>query len=348
MTRITTVNTAYRWVLIAGAALALSGCANWRDAFMHWRAQPTVSTELQQSLDRLYAEGASALARNDIDATRAAWRQYAATAPAGLDLTLKVRGYLTLLDREAARRFAKQVAEREKTAPYIQTDRLHVALFPFFSQGPNAALPANAAFNRAVMAMITTDLSRVPSITVLEREKIDHLVQELKLSGSPLVDRASVLAQGRLLGAGTVIAGSVFNQPGPAGPGSGRYRINTAVSDVQGGKVVGLQEADGGQAEFFTLQKRIVYGILDTLDIKDLPPGVHRIHTRSWDAYARFAAGLQLLSEDKFDEARKAFAAALEFDPAFLLARDALSGTPQQGATLDSVRAAVGVRSAPP
>ena len=335
------VNNAARWVLIAGAALALSGCASWRDAFMNWRAQPAVDAEVQKSMDRLYAEGASALARNDIDATIAAWRQYAAVAPVHLDLSRKVRGYLTLLDREAARRFAKQVAAREKTAPYVQTDRLHVALFPFFGQGANAALPANASFNRAVMAMISTDLSRVPGITVLEREKIDHLVQELKLSGSPLVDRATVLAQGRLLGAGTVIAGSVFNQPGPSGPGSGRYRINTAVSDVQGGKVVGLQEADGGQAEFFTLQKRIVYGILDTLDIKDLPPGVHRIHTRSWEAYARFAAGLQLLSEDRFDAARKAFQEALQFDPQFALAEEALLGTPDQGATVDSIRASL-------
>ena len=339
---------ASRWVLLVGLVWALSGCASWRDAFLNWRqgsppaaVQPAVDAELQKSLDRLYADGANALARNDVDATRTAWRQYRAIAPVHLDLTNKVSGYLTLLDRESARRFAKQVAAREKTAAYVQTDRLHVALFPFVTQGPNTALPASAAFNRAVMAMITTDLSRVPAITVLEREKVDHLVQELKLSDSPLVDRATLLAQGRLLGAGTVIAGSVFNQAGPAGPGSGRYRINTAVSDVQGGKVVGLQEADGGQAEFFTLQKRIVYGILETLNIKDLPPGVHRFHTRSWEAYARFATGLQLMAEDRFDEARKAFRAALEFDPAFELAQEALLGTPSQGATLESVRAEV-------
>ena len=190
-----------------------------------------------------------------------------------------------------------------------------------------------------VRAMITTALARVPSRTVLEREKIDQLVLELKLSDSPLVDRATVLAQGRLLGAGTVIAGSVYNEPGPAGPGSGRYRINTAVSDVKAGQLVAVQEADGGQAEFFTLQKRIVYGILEALQIKDVPPGVHRIHTRSWDAYARFATGLKLLAEDRFDEARAAFGAALVFDPAFALAQEALLGTPSQGATFEGMRA---------
>ena len=312
---------------------------NWRPGVQPGAAQQAVDAETQKSMDRLYAAGADALARNEIDGAITAWRQYAAIAPVHLALTKKVRGYLTLLDREAAKRFAKQVAGRERTAPYIQTDRLHLALFPFMNQSPNAAVPASASFNRAVMAMITNDLARVPSITVLEREKIDQLVLELKLSDSPLVDRATVLAQGRLLGAGTVIAGSVFNEPGPAGPGSGRYRINTAVSDVRDGQLVGLQEADGGQTEFFTLQKRIVYGILEALQIKDLPPGVHRIHTRSWDAYARFATGLKLLAEDRFDEARAAFGAALVFDPAFALAEEALLGTPSQGATFEGMRA---------
>ncbi len=339
-------NTSSRSVVIVGLALALAGCASWRAAFQDWRQglQPAAlaaAADVQKAMVLRYEEGASALARSDIEATIAAWRQYAAIAPAHLALSTKVRGYLTLLDREAAKRFARQVAAREKTAPYLQTDRLHVALFPFLNQGPGAAPTASASFNRAVMAMITTDLARVPSITVLEREKIDRLVLELKLSDSPLVDRATVLAQGRLLGAGTVIAGSVYNEPGPSGPGSGRYRINTAVSDVKAGQVVGLQEADGGQAEFFTLQKRIVYGILETLAIKDVPPGVHRVHTRSWEAYASFAAGLKLLDEDRFDDARKAFRAALNFDPAFALAEEALLGTPRQGATLEGMQAEV-------
>lgn len=341
-------NSATKSILVAGLVLALSGCASWRAAFQSWRLgqQPTaahqvVDAELQKALDRHYAAGAGALARNEVDGAISAWRQYAAVAPVHLAQAKIVRGYLTLLDREAAKRFARQVAVREKTAPYVQTDRLHVALFPFQNQSPNAALPANASFNRAVMAMITNDLARVPSITVLEREKIDQLVLELKLSDSPLVDRATVLAQGRLLGAGTVIAGSVYNEPGPAGPGSGRYRINTAVSDVKEGQVVGLQEADGGQVEFFTLQKRIVYGILETLQIKDVPAGVHRVHTRSWDAYARFAAGLKLLAEDRFDEAREAFRAALVFDPAFALAEEAFLGTPSQGATFEGLRTEV-------
>lgn len=331
-------------VLVLACALLLPGCASWRQSLL-WRlglepraAQQPVAPALQKELDGLYARGAAALVRNDLDAAITAWRGYARIAPVHLAQARKVRGYLTLLDRESARRFAQRAAAGERAASFAPTDRLHVAVFPFTSQG---ASPGQASFNRAVMAMVMVDLARVPSLTVLEREKIEQLLQEMKLAASPLVDRATVNAQARLLGAGTVVAGSVFNEPGPAGPGSGRYKINTAVSDVQDGRVIGTQEADGLQAEFFRLQKQVVYSILDTLQIKDIPPSVHQVHTRSWAAYAQFATGLRLLAEDRFDEAKKAFYAALEFDPAFALAEEAFLNTPEQGATLQGIQAEV-------
>jgi TolB-like protein len=341
------VNIAARALIFAVCAALLCGCASWRDAWSSWSLGPVpaIDPATQKTLDGLYARGAAALGRNDVDAAITAWRQYTATAPRQLPQARTVRGYLTLLDREAARRFAKRATAGERSAGFARTDRLHVALFPFTNQGPAGAPPANAAFNRALMAMIATDLGRVPALTVLEREKIDQLVQEMKLAGSGLVDRATLGAQAQLLGAGTIVAGSVYNEPGPSGPGSGRYKINTAVSDVKGARIIGTQEADGAQAEFFVLQKRVVYGILESLDIRDIPPAVNQVHTRSWAAYAQFARGLSLLAEDRFDEARSAFQAALGFDPAFALAEDALLATPEPGATLDSIRAQV--RGAP-
>jgi TolB-like protein len=253
----------------------------------------------------------------------------------------QVRGYLTLLDREAAQRFARQAAARERSASGAAADRLQLALFPMANEGPGGTRPTGSGFNRALMAMITTDLSRVPQLTVLERDKIDRLLDELKLSASGLLDPGTHGAPARLLGAGTVIAGAVYNEPGSLGPGSGRYRINSAVSDVAGGRVLGQQEVQGRQSEFFTMQKQVVYAILKALDIRDLPPGVHRVHTRSWEAYARFAAGLQLLSENRLADARRAFQDALALDPQFLLAEEAGLAVPERLFTLDDIKAAV-------
>lgn len=342
-------------------AAALGGCANGRVATLLERlglagsgAAPAPDPALQQRLDALYARGARALLANDIDGAVAAWRNYAVLAPTTLARARQVRGHLTLLDREAARRFVQRAAAQEGARPTLRTDRLHVAVLPFGSLGPAAGgtpRPGAAAFNRAVVAMIAVDLARVPALTVLERDKVELLAQELKLSASALVDPATAVEPGRLLGAGTLVAGAVYNAPGPAGPGSGRYRLNAAVADVARGRLVGQHEAEGLQSAFFVLQKRLVYGILDLLGITDRPAAVDTIHTRSWEAYARFATGLQLLAEDRFSEARTAFLAALQIDPAFLLAEEAFLGTPEAHATLqqmqDDARAALAAAATP-
>jgi tetratricopeptide (TPR) repeat protein len=336
--------TALLGLLALAGVGGLGGCASWRESFGHWRAslgQPALPAEQQRELDRLYALGARALLRDDVDAAIVAWRAHVALAPLHQARARQLRGYLTLLDREAARRFARQAAARERSGAFSATDRLHVALFPLQNQGPAGAVTSGVAFNRALMAMITTDLSRVPGVTVLEREKVDRLLDELKLAASGLVEPATLAAPARLLGAGTVIAGAVYNEPGPQGPGSGAYRINSAVTDVARGRVLGVQEARGRQAEFFTMQKEVVYAILESLDIRDLPPAVRRIHTRSWEAYARFAAGLQLLADNRLADARQAFAQALAIDPEFLLAEEAALSVPERLASLDEIKASV-------
>jgi TolB-like protein len=339
-----------RWVRIGlalcfalGLLPALSGCAGLHERWIAWnlaqenaamRAQ--LEPALRARLDASFAEGTAALARNDLNATIAAWRRHVADAPPAMPRARQLRGWLTLLERESARRFVQQGASRESAAFAPAANRLHVAVLPFRSEGPNAA---KDPFNRALLAMIAVDLAQVPTLTVLERERIDTVLREQRLALSGLIDPSTLAGPARLLGAGSVVSGTLYNEPSPAGPGQGRYTIRAAVSDVGQRRVLGTQDADGKQGEFFRLQKEIVFGILQTLEVRDIPPGVARVHTRSWQAYARFAAGLAALSEDRFDDARQAFAAALEFDPYFALAEEALWSTPQRLASVEQIRA---------
>lgn len=345
---------------LVGSAIGLTGCAPlWRRLGLMQPEPAPLAPEQAQALRALDVQGTRALLAGDLDGAIAAWRRYAQQAPATLPRARQLRGHLTLLQREAARRFVVAATAREAAPGLVRTDRLHVAVLPFAVVSPSApaapAAPAAAAsaptappagFNRALVAMIAVDLARVPSITVLEREKVDLLTAELRLSASTLVDPATAARPGRLLGAGTVVGGSVFNAPGPAGPGSGRYRVASAVGDVPRGRLLGQAEAEGLQSEFFVLQKRIVHGILDLLDIRDRPAAVDVVHTRSWEAYARFARGLQLLAEDRFAEAREAFGAALGFDAGFTLADEALQATPERVASLPEIATAASAATA--
>jgi TolB-like protein len=331
--------------LAAGAA-SLGGCAPLRQRLGWGPAPVPLAPGQAESLRTLDAQGARSLLAGDIDAAITTWQRYVADAPAALPRARQLRGHLTLLRREAARRFVQRATAAEATPDLRRSNRLHVAVLPFAGVPPtgSAPPPTAAGFHRAVVAMIAVDLARVPSLTVLEREKVDLLAQELKLGATALVDPATVTRPGRLLGAGSVVGGSVLNVPGPTGPGSGRYRIASAVGDVARARLVGQAEAEGLQSEFFVLQKRIVHGILDLLEVGERPAAVDWVHTRSWEAYARFARGLQLLAEDRFAEAREAFVAALGFDPGFVLADEALQATPERPATLDEIAAAAPAR----
>jgi hypothetical protein len=333
---------ARRALLVAGV-WALGGCARWRAA---WRDEPrepppalggaAPDTPLDAGeLQRLYVQGANALAADDLDGSVVAWRRYVRGAGADDTLALRLRGYVTLLERESARRFARQAVQRERSlGAERRVDRRRIAIFPLSVSTGASGEP----LGRALLAMITTDLARVPSLTLLERERLDALLAEQRLSAAGLVDPATLVPSARLLGAGSVVAGSVISEAGPGGPGSGRYKINTALSDVASARVTATQEADGLQADFFRLQKQIVHGLLQALGVRDIPSAVDHVHTRSWEAYRRFGDGLQRLSEGRYDDARRAFRAALAADAGFALAESAWLDTPAREATPEQIR----------
>ncbi len=316
---------------LTAAGAVLGGCDTLSRLQWGINERDGMEPNLRARLDALYAEGARALKLGQIEPAISPWRRYVAESPPGLPSARRVRGYLTLLEREAARRLARAAAGSEKQlASGPAPSRLTVAVFPFQTLGKNTALQP---FNRGLVAMITADLARVPALVVLERERVDTLLRELRLADSGLVDRASWGQPAALLGAGTVVTGTLLNEPGPAGLGSlstGRYKINAAAFDMREARVFATPEADGAQARFFVLQKQIVYALLQALGITDLPAAVHRVHTRNWEAYRRFANGLQLLAQDRFDEAREAFYSALREDPAFALAAETLDEVPSE------------------
>jgi TolB-like protein len=321
-----------RRLSLAAASSLLGGCESVGRFLWGSEERLGMDPTLRARLDTLYADGARAVTRGDFDAAIGPWRRYVAESPPALPSARRVRGYLTLVQRESARRLARAAAGSERQlAPAMAPNRLTVAVFPFHTVGPDrSSSAALQPFNRGLVAMITADLARVPALTVLERERIDALLRELRLADSGLVDRATLGRPAALLGAGTVVTGTLLNEASPAGLGSGRYKINAAAFDMAGARIIATPEADGSQARFFVLQKQIVYGLLQGLGITELPAAVHKVHTRNWEAYRRFAQGLQLLAQDRFDEARQAFYGALREDPAFALAAETLAEVPTE------------------
>jgi hypothetical protein len=53
----------------------------------------------------------------------------------------QLRGHLTLLRREAARRFVQRATAAEAAAGRMHSDRLHVAVLPFVDEPPTGTAP---------------------------------------------------------------------------------------------------------------------------------------------------------------------------------------------------------------
>ena len=79
-----------------------------------------------------------------------------------------------------------------------------IAVQAFVNQGDESY----RAMAKGLAAMIIADLSKVPGLKVLEREKVQLLLDEMKLGDAGLADPAGAVRSGRLMRAEKVIVGN--------------------------------------------------------------------------------------------------------------------------------------------
>jgi len=166
----------------------------------------------------------------------------------------------------------------------------------------------------------------------VDRIKLQALLEEMKLGTSGLVDFKTAPRVGRLLKARHVTSGSLADLD------KGNLIIASVVVDADQTAGIHSQEAQGALKQFYDLEKQIACQIIEDLgrDCNAVPPGFSRIHTKSMPALVFFSKGLDDFDHEKYDEAREMFQKALEEDPQFELAEEALLATPTSAMLLMS------------
>ena len=118
------------------------------------------------------------------------------------------------------------------------------------------------AMGRGVAAMLITDLSGVPEIKLVERERLQAVLAEQQMQRSKFFDSTTAVKTGRLIGAEYLLTGA-FTAMDPD------IRIDTRVVRVETGEVVRTAKVQGKQDKFFDLQQKLA----DEL-VKGLPTAV--------------------------------------------------------------------------
>ena len=277
-----------------------------------------------------YDIGLAYLQKGDREAAIQQWEQYLALAPDN-SKSVSVRERLTVLKIRQASDFAKQAVKRGPGEDIENTIKANTVAVLNLKKH---ATPDLVPFIKVLTAMVITDLAKVPELQVVERVKMQAIMDEMRLGLTGLVDPATASRAGQLMLARNIAWGEMGVSQGD------NLQIVSIVTETLNHKELGKTTSEKSKQEFFKLEKEIVFKILEKLGIKkeNLDPSVlksiQRLHTTNLNAFRSFGRGLNFLDQMQFAQARVAFNNAAKLDPKFDMANKAALSTPRsQGAT---------------
>jgi hypothetical protein len=150
-----------------------------------------------------YYLGLIALERKDNERALALLQQYAREEPEGA-AQREVPKTLTLLTSSQLQQEVASALEHEREVVASPPEPGSIAVHAFLNRSGDAY----RAMAKGLAAMIIADLAKVPGLKVLEREKVQLLLDEMKLGDAGLADPASAVRSGRLMRAEKVIVGN--------------------------------------------------------------------------------------------------------------------------------------------
>ena len=227
----------------------------------------------------------------------------------------QLRDRLAALARKELEVEAKQAVAQESAIGASTGSPTTVAVLPLDFNGSDSTL---APLGRGVADLIVTDLSRSSRLTVVERDRLAALLDELARSRSGAVDSATAVRSGRLARAGRMVRGSITQLA------ANSLRADAAVVDVGTAKVGAPLGTDFALDAVFDAEKRIVFGALADMGITLTPAeraAIEQRPTKSLAAFLAYSRGLAAEDAGRYDEARRLFEDAGRIDPAFGAAR---------------------------
>jgi TolB-like protein len=152
--------------------------------------------------------------------------------------------------------------------------------------------------------MLITDLSNVGMLYIVERDKLESILKEQKLSNSKEFDPNTAAKVGKLVGAQMILTGGYFEL-------GGSMRIDARFIDVETGKILKSDGVDGATSSFFKIQKQLSWKIINNLDIKlsDIEKKEMELNEKSkalsFDDLNEYSSALELYDKGKKAEAKK-------------------------------------------
>jgi TolB-like protein len=134
-------------------------------------------------------------------------------------------------------------------APVVKPEaqRPTVAILYFDYSGKDESL---GVLKKGLAQMVITDLSGLTSVRIVERERLQEILDELKLGASAKIDPTTAAKVGKLLGARFMVMGGYFDL-------LGSLRVDARVVEVETGRIIRSVGAIGKGDDFLELERKV-------------------------------------------------------------------------------------------
>lgn len=220
----------------------------------------------------------------------------------------------THIDLLLAKRLAAEVAQSIANEEAISIDTIPDNTIAVSNFDASLLAPDLAPLARGLSEIVSVDLSKVVALTVIERQKIDIILDELKRGVSGYVDPATAPRVGKLLGTNKIVTGTVM------GLGEDGFRINGVVVKTADGSTQNPEAKEGELKNLFKVQKDFVFALIDSLGItlsQMERDAIEEVPTESYLAFLAYCRGLDYKERGMYKTAEQEFNKALELDVNF-------------------------------
>jgi TolB-like protein len=215
------------------------------------------------------------------------------------------------------RLWARTVIAQEKslkTAPAPNT----LAVLYFHNK---TGQPSLDPLQKGFALLLMTDLAQVENIQLVERVRLQALVEELNIGEAGIVDTATAPRVGKLLGASYLVGGDL------TGGRASELGVMSDLLQVKNRSSLGQPTAEGQMEQIFDMEKKILFRIIDLLKIKLTPEKKAKLEkpfTTDINAFLYFIHGIESSDRGNYREAERYYHKAMTDDPHLLPAQDAL------------------------
>jgi TolB-like protein len=141
---------------------------------------------------------------------------------------------------------------------------------------------------RGLADFFESDFSKLSSLKVVERDKVDYVLKEIELSKSGMVEKSTAIRVGKLLGAQIMVFGNVTQLD------DRHAKMLVKAVKVETSEIIASVEKEG-KPDYFKMEKELVKELAEKLDLtldKETVSLIDESGTESLDAATLYSKGL--------------------------------------------------------